>query len=141
MFAVLVTTKTYVGEPITCFQPDHFVGNQVDYMNQICWVNNTYFWPYTENIPKEENFKKKITYYQWVGVILTCQAVIFYLPRGLWRLLSNKSGVAVATITDAAIECQRKPDSEAKDKVMKYMVNHMGQYLKEANRKYLLSSR
>ncbi len=35
VFALLVTTKNYVGEPIACWCPDHFTKAQVDYTNQV----------------------------------------------------------------------------------------------------------
>ena len=35
IFALLVTTKNYVGEPIACWCPDHFTKSQVDYTNQV----------------------------------------------------------------------------------------------------------
>ena len=82
---------------------------------------------------------KMISYYQWVGLILVCQAVLFYLPRPIWRLFNRKSGIAVSTITDAGIECQRKMDSDGRDKTMRYMVKHMGRFLLELNRNHQLA--
>ena len=40
-----------------------------------------------------------ISYYQWVALVLVCQACLFYMPRPLWRLLNKKSGIAVNTVT------------------------------------------
>ena len=141
ILAILVTTKHYVGDPIACWSPDHFTSDQCKYVNQICWVQNTYYLPFEEYIPKEGEPRDKIGYYQWVGLILACQAVLFYLPRALWMLFNKKSGIAVSTITDAAIECQRKADPDARDKTLRYMVKHMGRFLREVSRKYTLYSR
>ncbi len=141
LFAILVTTKHYVGETISCWCPDHFTDSQVDYTNQICWVQNTYYLPFEDYIPKEGEHRDKIGYYQWVGLILSCMSVLFYLPRAIWKLFNKKSGIAVSTITDAAIECQRKADPDARDKTLRYMVKHMGRFLKEVSRKQLLSTK
>ena len=141
IFSLLVTTKHYVGDPISCWCPDHFTDSQVDYANQICWVQNTYYLPFETYIPQEGEARDRIGYYQWVGLVLACQAVMFYLPRALWRLFNKKSGIAVSTITDAALECQRKADPDARDKTIRYMVKHMGRFLREVSRKYTLYNR
>ena len=80
-------------------------------------------------------------YYQWVSLLLCCQAIMFYMPRVIWRMLNKKSGIAVTTITDAAIECQRKSDSDDRDKTLRYMVKHMGRFLNDLNRKILVSNK
>ncbi len=35
IFAVVTTTKNYVGDPIACWCPDHFTSAMVDYTNQV----------------------------------------------------------------------------------------------------------
>jgi len=60
-----------------------------------------------------------ISYYQWIPLFLACQAMLFYLPRPVWRTLSRKSGITLSNITDAAIDCQRKAEQEGSEKVMK----------------------
>lgn len=67
-------------------------------------------------------------------MILVCQAVMFYVPRALWRVFNKKSGIAVHMITDAAIERQRKSDPESADKIMRFIVKSMGRFLLELNR-------
>jgi len=141
MFALLVTASNYTGSPIACFCPDHFTGPQEDYTNQFCWVKNTYYLPFDDEIPKEGIDKEHpVGYYQWVGLILAIQATLFYVPRVVWIVLNKKSGIAVSTITDAAIQCQKAcPDS--RDKTLRYMVKHMGRFLREVSRKYKLYSK
>ena len=68
-------------------------------------------------------------YYQWVALILVCQSVLFYLPRVIWRAVSKKSGISVASITDGALEFQRNTDQDKRDKTMRYMTKHLGKYL------------
>ncbi|KAI0240155.1 Innexin unc-9, partial [Lamellibrachia satsuma] len=109
---------------------------------QVCWTTNTYYLPFTQDrIPKPGASRGYIGYYQWVSLILSCQAVLFYLPRPIWRLFSKKSGIAVSTITDAAIECQRKSDADSRDKTIRYMTKHMGRFLLEMSRNEIVAPR
>ena len=45
------------------------------------------------------------------------------------------SGIAVATITDAAIECQMSMDTEKREKTLCYMTKHLSRFLVELSRK------
>ena len=56
VFAIVVSTKQYVGEPINCWCPAHFTDNHEDYTNKVCWVSNTYFVP----------FKTKVSGYKYI---------------------------------------------------------------------------
>ena len=49
-------------------------------------------------------------------------------------------GVSIATVTDAAIECQRKTDPEARKKTLAYMINHMTRFLRELYRLQMMAS-
>ena len=83
---------------------------------QFCWATNTHYLPFEKDLPKEFEERNYISYYQWVPLFLALQAILFYLPRLVWRALSRKSGIVLYSITDAAIECQRKTDKEDADK-------------------------
>lgn len=50
------------------------------------------------------------------------------------------TGISVATLTDAAIECQRKTDPEARTKTLTYMINHMTRFLRELYRLQMMAS-
>ena len=75
VFAIVVSTKQYVGEPIQCWVPAHFTGNHEEYTNNYCWIRNTYYLPYEEYVPKESEDHKRamIPYYQWIPMILLVQ--------------------------------------------------------------------
>ncbi|KAK2150450.1 hypothetical protein LSH36_404g00013 [Paralvinella palmiformis] len=140
-FAFIVQAGHLIGSPIECWCPAHFTSTHSAYTDKVCWTTNTYYLPYDEEIPKEDGPHKHIGYYQWVALILSCQAILFYLPRPIWRLFNKKSGIAVSTITDAAIECQRKADFDSRDKTLRYMVKHMGRFLVELSSEHELASR
>ena len=38
MFALLITSYSYIGDPIDCFEPQEFEDQWVEYMDNICWV-------------------------------------------------------------------------------------------------------
>ncbi|ELU18577.1 hypothetical protein CAPTEDRAFT_68350, partial [Capitella teleta] len=126
MFAILVSTKQYVGDQIHCWVPGHFTGNYEEYTNKICWVSNTYHKTFDEDIPKPENPKKLITYYQWVPLFLMIQALMFYVPCLLWRSMNGKAGVQIKQIVQAG---QDMHDNENKEKKLRYMVRQMDRYL------------
>lgn len=67
---------------------------------QVCWTKDTYYLDVKEKyIPKKDELKEYLSYYQWIGLILVLQAIFFYLPSPLWRILGKQSGIAVSTIT------------------------------------------
>ncbi|ELU16070.1 hypothetical protein CAPTEDRAFT_114804 [Capitella teleta] len=141
-FSLFVATTHFMGNPVSCWCPSFFTESHTNYTNKVCWTSNTYYLPFSKDrVPKEREERQMITYYQWVSLILAFQAVLFYLPRPLWRLFNKKSGMAVSTITDAAIECQRKTESEGADKTMRYMVKHMGRFLLELSRNHLMANK
>jgi len=103
-FAFLVSTKQFVGRPISCWCPAQFTDSHRDYANTVCWVSNTYYLPIERTIPggRLDEAAAKIGYYQWVPLLLAGQAVLVFLPCQLWRFLCQRSGINLAAIMDAA---------------------------------------
>ncbi|KAI0215486.1 Innexin unc-7 [Lamellibrachia satsuma] len=132
-FSFLVSTKQFVGKPISCWCPAHFTDSHKDYANTICWVSNTYYLPMDETIPKDrfvlEKHNKMISYYQWVPLILMFQAFLAFVPRLFWRFLNKRSGINLATIMDAAHVCAQASYLEIREKAIRYVVNQMDRYL------------
>ena len=102
-------------------------------------VQSTYYLPFESEIPKTGEPRDWIGYYQWVGLLLCVQAAMFHTPRIIWRVLNSKSGIRVSTITDAAIQCTFKNDVDEVDKIIRYMVKHMGRFLTETSRNLLMA--
>lgn len=86
-----------------------------------------------ETIPKEDDPHRRISYYQWMSLIFIAEAVLFYVPRAIWLLLSVKSGISIHTITDTAIEYQRKSDPKRSDQMMTFMTRTFKKYINERN--------
>jgi len=130
IFAVVVSTKQYVGDPISCWVPAEFTGNWEEYTNSYCWIKNTYYLPFEDNIPKAHEEKEySITYYQWVPLILLTQALFFYMPRILWRSLNNKCAIDVDNIVEQAESFERTDTPENKDKTMDLMIKQLDRFL------------
>ena len=47
VFVLMVTVST-----ISCWSPAHFIGSHKKYANSYCWVRNTYYLPFYEEIPQ-----------------------------------------------------------------------------------------
>ena len=142
IFSVVVVSKQYVGDPINCWVPAHFTSNHEEYANNICWISNTYYLPFEEDIPKPHEPRKHIPYYQWVPIILLFQALLFYLPCLLWRSLNSTSGIDVTNIVEAAGTFQHMEFSETREKTLTYMTKQFDRYLgsrKKKSRKGLVA--
>ncbi|TRY79199.1 hypothetical protein TCAL_05994 [Tigriopus californicus] len=94
-FSLIVTTRQYVGNPIDCV---HTKDIPEDVLNTYCWIHSTYtipsaFWKrigidvahpgIDKTVDPEE--RRYVKYYQWVCFCLFFQAILFYIPRWLWK--------------------------------------------------------
>jgi len=69
---------------------------------------------------RNEGRDRKITYYQWVPIILMLQAGMFAVPYALWRMLSSRSGIDLATIVGAAISSQTSASPDERQKMIRF---------------------
>jgi len=114
LFSAMLTAKQYFGDPIDCYVQ----GVPASIVNTYCWVHgtftikrfdnvqvrsptaaeNSYFdkmghrgiaHPGIETSDPTKNQKMYHVFYQWVGFIIFLQAILFYLPRHLWKILED----------------------------------------------------
>jgi hypothetical protein len=107
----------------------------VQYTNKVCWVSYTYLLPDNAVAGQPGALKQYLNYYQWVPVFLLCQAFLFYLPSLFWRVFSERSGINVHNLVEAADTIQNALYPERRDKTIKYMIRHLDHYL-EYQREY-----
>ncbi|XP_011441809.3 innexin unc-9 isoform X3 [Magallana gigas] len=132
IFTVVVSARQYVGDPIRCWCPAEFPGTHVDYTNNICWISNTYYIPLDEMVPPQHQLhlrrEKELNYYQWVPVMLLIQALMFYIPCIIWRILNGQSGINVDRIVSLGSNAQFE-SPETRVRTIKYLVKHVDRCL------------
>jgi len=95
--SLLVTSRQYIGDPIDCIVEE--IPNSV--MDTYCWIHSTFsvpaapgadktdFAPFgmlPESQMEEGQDLRYHKYYQWVCFTLFFQAILFYIPRFLWKM-------------------------------------------------------
>ncbi|KAF6205910.1 hypothetical protein GE061_020086 [Apolygus lucorum] len=94
-FSLLVTSRQYIGDPIDCIVDEI----PLNVMDTYCWIYSTFTIPnrLTGTVGKDvvqpgvgshvqgEDEQKYHKYYQWVCFVLFFQAMLFYVPRYLWK--------------------------------------------------------
>lgn len=133
-FSLIITARQYVGQPIECHSfnkiPDSL-------LNSYCWVQSTFTVPQACNqqvgvevpYPCIDNTRgrevKMFAYYQWVGMVLFIQGLLFHLPYYLWKVWENgliraiTGGLRVAVLTD-------QERVKKRDIVVEYIHDHLG---------------
>ncbi|UXI21519.1 hypothetical protein NH340_JMT07462 [Sarcoptes scabiei] len=99
-FSLLVTSNQYFGDPIDCIQRDDVPPALLD---TYCWIHSTFTLPDALNkkvgvevphpgIDKYTPGEKRVyhKYYQWVCFVLFLQAIMFYIPRYLWKMWEGR---------------------------------------------------
>ncbi|KJH42920.1 innexin-3 domain protein [Dictyocaulus viviparus] len=120
-FAIMVSAKQYVGSPIQCWMPMEFKGGWEQYAEDYCFIQNTFFVPFHEEIPSddEDRSKAEIGYYQWVPIVLALQAIMFYLPNWIWKTLHQQSGIDLGTAIEDARKLRQIVGADRKKEVGK----------------------
>ncbi len=131
VFALMVSMHQFVGDPISCFPPQHLTDNQVKYANAYCWVRNTYYLHFDEEIPKEHEHEKRqmIPYYQWIPFILLGQALMFYLPSAVWHSFNHSAGVDADNILESAQSLTKTETAGNRDKIIRITCNQIDKFL------------
>lgn len=116
VFAVVVSTGQFVGDPIQCWHPAEFTDAYEEYTHSICWISNTYYVPIGDTIPVDIHSRqdKELTYYQWVPLILMFMALMFKLPNLFWKMFHSGAGISLDRVIDFAQETEcNSPDDRA----------------------------
>lgn len=126
--AILISWKQFGGTPIECMVPTDFTSAWVQYANNYCWAQPTYFIPFTESLVAKEHVSdgdgvegmtfhdpesgakvrivkkggEKISYYQWMPFFLLFEAICFRLPCYIWKYFASQSGMQVGEILRVA---------------------------------------
>ncbi|XP_050297901.1 innexin inx2-like isoform X2 [Anthonomus grandis grandis] len=92
VFSILLSSKQYFGDPISCD-----VNDKKETVDVFCWVSGTFIRPDTVTSQTLAAYKLAglgnpvgteiytLFYYQWVCLLFCIQALMFYIPRYLWK--------------------------------------------------------
>jgi hypothetical protein len=98
---ILVGLRQYDKKAIACWLPNQFSDEQTAYTHQLCWVNNTYYYPSEKDADLfPETLKHVIPYYQFILFLLLAQSVLFYFPTLIWRSTVNDSAGYINKLLD-----------------------------------------
>ncbi|EJD74432.1 hypothetical protein LOAG_18253 [Loa loa] len=100
--AITIAAKQYVGEPLQCWTPAEFQDSWEQYIENFCFIENTYFVPFTDDMPVDSNERNQyqIQYYQWIPFILILQALLFLAPRTIWTMFNWRTGAILTSVTN-----------------------------------------
>jgi hypothetical protein len=129
LMSVVVSLRQYLGDPVHCWCPEQCASNHETYANLYCWVEDTYYVPFWEPMVQPQEPRAMISYYQWTPLIFLFQAILFFAPCVLWRLLNRRSGINISRIMEAAISSQGAVYSENREKTLRYAVLLLDRYL------------
>jgi hypothetical protein len=119
-FSLTVTSRQYIGDPIDCIVD----GVPQNVMDTYCWIHSTFTIPNRltgeigkdiphpgVGLPKEGEELRHHMYYQWVCFFLFFQAMLFYIPRYLWKTWEGgKIRMLVLDLNCPIVEEQAKND-------------------------------
>ncbi|KAL5018426.1 hypothetical protein ScPMuIL_004148 [Solemya velum] len=97
LLSAMAGWQKYQSEYISCWFPAHFTSAMVNYGHKVCWDSKTYFFPQDE--PSTLSFPHtKVSFYQWIPLLLVFQALLFKLPHVIWLMCHGYSGVNMSKI-------------------------------------------
>jgi len=118
--SLLVTSRQYIGDPIDCIVDPDVPQNVMD---TYCWIHSTFSIPDRPGVVlgldvphygvnpvagKEKVYHK---YYQWVCFTLFFQAMLFYIPRHLWKVWeAGRINMLVQDMNVPIVDADQKED-------------------------------
>nr|AXS78257.1 inexin-3 [Anisakis simplex] len=106
--AFAISAKQYFGSPIQCWVPMEFRGGWEKYAEDYCFIQNSYYVPFEEQIPEELHGRRdQLSYYRWVPIVLALQAMAFFAPNFIWNILYKQTAVQPRGIVKEAQKCVR----------------------------------
>uniref|UniRef100_A0A914X2A5 Innexin n=1 Tax=Plectus sambesii TaxID=2011161 RepID=A0A914X2A5_9BILA len=103
-FAIIIGTKQHFGQPIQCMTPPEFQSGWNEYVEDYCFIQNTFVHPQDVPLLRPANRPNALylSYYQWVPFIFLAQALLFYFPNFIWQALQTQTGMDLQTVVAEA---------------------------------------
>jgi len=138
-FSFVLSTKQFFGDPISCMtsHKDEFPGNV---LNNFCWIHSTYVLPsawhkevgkqviapgISKYVPGDE--KSYVSYYQWVCFFLFFVAVLFNIPRFIWKSMESKKIEHIILGLNSPILADNKKMETNINRLATYLERSLGQ--------------
>ena len=74
-----------------------------------------------------------LKYYQWVHLIILLQAVLFIVPRIVWRSLNDKCGIEILNYVDAAIKFEEVDKYAERENLMEFLSGNIDNFIHSKN--------
>lgn len=136
-FSLLVTSRQYIGDPIDCIVDEI----PLNVMDTYCWIYSTFTIPnrmvgvtgkdlvqpgVSSHVEGEDTVKYH-KYYQWVCFVLFFQAILFYIPRYLWK--TWEGGRIKMLVLDLNCPIVNEESKEDKIRILaEYFRNNLNQH-------------
>ncbi|XP_055308874.1 innexin inx2-like [Sitodiplosis mosellana] len=136
IFSFFLSSNQFIGEPINCL-----IDNEIptSFINAYCWtygtftngaqengeIGNDIIQPGVGNINEGESEIKYHKYYQWVYFTLLIQAMLFYVPRYIWKKMEGGK-MAKLTHNVKLVITDDGYKFEGKEIIINYMKMNMG---------------
>ncbi|EFO20724.2 innexin family protein [Loa loa] len=127
--ATLTGAKQHFGTAIQCMAPTHFPGTWVEYVQDYCFVSNTYMVNTSRIIVKGEAMnvlKEEI----WVPYVLLLQALLCYLPKFLWNIIIATRDLDMRCVLEEAMELPSITTLSVRRKHLRRVANLAVGYIK-----------
>lgn len=114
-------------QPLECWVPKEFSDAWEDYVEYYCWVSGTYHHDVHKellSLTSEQRMRTPVTYYQWVPYFMLVQAVLFWAPCVLWKLLAGSSNLPIASLLRVASN-SAFDDDEQRDRAAAYIARSL----------------
>lgn len=121
-----------------CWVPAQFKASYEKYADSYCWIAGSWYTPMDKELPLSERERRqhRIRYYQWVPFLLLFQAILFYIPRIIWRTLNVRSGLDIVNLVDAAIKYESVDKFSDREKIMEYLIRNIERYIGARRSRY-----
>lgn len=118
MASLAISAKQYFGSPIQCWVPMEFRGGWEKYTEDYCFIQNSYYVPFSDDVPKDINDRRdQLSYYRWVPIVLALQALMFFAPNYFWNMLYKQTAVQPRGIVKEAQNCAKLHGSKRETEV------------------------
>jgi hypothetical protein len=108
IFLLLITSKQYYGDPIQCYTTNVMFADASKFVHSICWMNGTYHMKEVNHTTQAKSVTyrqgEKITYYQWMILLVIVQCFLFNLPSTIWLFFTRLNGFALEHVSRDVIK-------------------------------------